>query len=144
MPPSMRLPELHVEGRNDTFAIGDLLKKHGFGMPSQDGPVIIQDHGSEEEASRGVDETLRTFEFAVQQSAESCVGFVMDADQHFGKRWDQVRSRLENLGGPAAAQDAHGRSDLADRQVQYTCRCLADAQQQESWRPRGFSSVAHS
>lgn len=98
MAASLRLPELHVEGKNDKFAIGDLLKKHGLECNPTTGPVFIRDHGSDENNGRGIEELLRDFEYAVQQSTDSCVGFVLDADQNFKKRWLDVLSRLQRLG----------------------------------------------
>lgn len=97
---SMRLPELHVEGKNDMHAIGNLLKKHGLECRPKIGPVHIEDHGSEEgeEAGRGIDELLRVFEYTVRQSANRCVGFVVDADDDFPSRWNAVADRLRNLG----------------------------------------------
>jgi len=97
---SMRLPVLHVEGKNDKYAIGDLLKKHGLECHPKTGPVLIHDHGSEEEAAfgRGIDELLRDFEFAVQQSANRRIGFVLDADDDFTSRWQSIADRLRNIG----------------------------------------------
>ena len=90
---------LHVEGKNDMYAIGDLLKKAGSPQDRIKGPVVFK-KASEDGGKEGVDGVLRAMDVGLPVAAagEPILGFVLDMDDQFAGRWDAVRGRLANAG----------------------------------------------
>ena len=94
---------LHVEGKNDMFAIGALLEKAGSKQNPKTGPVIIRKENKEDgkqDGTEGVTGVLRAMDVGLPVAAAggSILGFVLDMDDQFVGRWDAVRGRLSGAG----------------------------------------------
>ena len=87
---------LHVEGKDDVHAIGHLLLRHGIDCESI--PVSIKHSGDEVDTSGGVNRLLAGMPVDVMASTGRSVGFVLDADEVPGDRWNAVCDRLEQVG----------------------------------------------
>lgn len=79
---------LLVEGKDDQFAVINLLIRHGYNWASSEGPYV-SDCG-------GVTEMLTTLPVAVKSYQR--VGAIIDADLSLTDRWSQVRSALTASG----------------------------------------------
>ena len=88
---------LRVEGTDDTHAIVHLLLRHG--VDCKNIPVSIKHaHGNGDESSGGVEPLLAGMETDVMASTGRSVGFVLDADEVPGDRWNAVCGRLKPVG----------------------------------------------
>ena len=86
---------LRVEGKDDTHAIVHLLLRHGVDCESI--PVCIK-HAHGDEPSGGADRLLAGMETDVKASTGRSIGFVLDADEVPGDRWNAVSGRLKPVG----------------------------------------------
>ncbi len=90
---TMERSVLHVEGKDDLYAIANLLVRHGIEYDTKpwgfDLPEI-KEIGSCEKLLAGM-------ELAVRTSTGRVVGFVLDADSPLKDRWNAVRSRLRQV-----------------------------------------------
>lgn len=100
---------LYVEGRDDLFAIANLLKAHAFQMDKPPGgPVrdIEIDEAAKADIGSGREKLMKLVEPAVKASTDKAVGFVMDADKSTAATWDSVRGHIETaVGGIQASQE---------------------------------------
>lgn len=88
---------LRVEGKDDTHAIVHLLLRHG--VDCKNIPVSIKHaHGNGDESSGGADPLLAGMRTDVMASTGRSVGFVLDADEVPGDRWNAVCGRLKPVG----------------------------------------------
>lgn len=81
------IPRLHVEGRDDLFAISNLLERRGLDMSEAKRLFDIV-------TAFGIDELLGLIQVAVDNATTHPVGFVLDTDVPVEERWVQVRDRL--------------------------------------------------
>ena len=79
---------IYVEGRDDLYAIADLLKLHALQMDVEPRDVGIHVAGDREKL-------LALVETAVKASTGSAVGFVIDADASASATWDSIRHHIE-------------------------------------------------
>jgi hypothetical protein len=89
--------ELCVEGRNDLFALSNLMRLHGAPDYTSEPPAgwpryAVPQKGSE----RDVTELIRTITPLVLAGSDplSSIGFVVDADNDPARRWTSIRDRL--------------------------------------------------
>lgn len=96
-------PKLHVEGRNDLYALANLLVRHGIDY-DQDEDVwppefpkfyaAVSDSIDPTRESAGLDAVLTAVTEEVRNQAGRTVGFVVDADVDPVNRWMELRDRL--------------------------------------------------
>lgn len=86
-------PRLIVEGRDDKYAIINLMTAHGWRFPSTKAPYI-EDGKGYENLRAGIDELL----FVRSSPSITPIGIVVDADLDFGNRWQSIRSALIAVG----------------------------------------------
>ena len=85
---------LHVEGKDDLYAISNLLVSNGIDYDQKPWPECypeIKDIG-------GKDSLLKGIETAVSLSNGRSIGFVLDANSALKDRWAAVLSRLKHVG----------------------------------------------
>lgn len=86
--------ELRVEGRDDKWAIVNLLIRNGVDYDRKPWPMAYP----EIRETDGIDAMLEGMEVAVQVSTGRPIGFVLDADSPLAERWAAVRDRLLAVG----------------------------------------------
>ena len=97
---------LRVEGRDDLHAILHLLIRHGFDYEPQRQPLWLP---SIDEIKGGKTGVLDNLERLVRASANTRVGFVLDADDSVENTWRAISHRLEAAGvSPPRAVPADG------------------------------------
>ncbi|MFH1265101.1 MAG: DUF3226 domain-containing protein [Planctomycetota bacterium] len=94
MPGSMERSSLHVEGRDDKFALVNLLIRHGVDYDPKPWPAAFPEF----KEVGNIQGLLDGMETAVKLSTGRAVGFVLDADSPLLDRWHAVRDRLRNAG----------------------------------------------
>ena len=94
MPASMEQPSIRVEGRDDQYALLNLLIRHGIDYDNKPLPPNYPKF----EPSGSVEAMLAEMETAVQLSSGKAIGFVLDADSPLASRWRAARDRLRNVG----------------------------------------------
>ncbi len=77
-----------VEGRDDLFALVELLKRHGLDYDNR------RDHLPTFGFTEGIDPLLDGMTQRVRLSGGQPVAFVLDADTPLASRWQAVRDRL--------------------------------------------------
>ncbi|MCY4531677.1 MAG: hypothetical protein OXC84_05020 [Gammaproteobacteria bacterium] len=85
---------LHVEGKDDLYAISNLLVRYGIDYDQNPWPGCypeIKDIG-------GKDPLIDGIETAVSVSNGRSIGFVLDANSALQDRWKAVSFRLNNVG----------------------------------------------
>lgn len=90
---TMKRSVLSVEGKDDLFAVANLLVRHGIDYDTKPwAPDLpeIKEIGSCEKLLAGM-------ELAVKTSTGRVVGFVLDADSPLKDRWNAVCSRLRRV-----------------------------------------------
>ena len=87
---------LRVEGKDDTHAIVHLLLRHGVDCESI--PVRIKSVRGDGDEPSGADRLLAEMETDVLASTDRSIGFVLDADEVPGNRWNAVCGRLKPVG----------------------------------------------
>ena len=87
---------LRVEGKDDTHAIVHLLLRHGVDCESI--PVRIKSVRGDGDEPSGADRLLAEMETDVLASTGRSIGFVLDADEVPGDRWNAVSGRLKPVG----------------------------------------------
>jgi hypothetical protein len=87
-------PELRVEGRDDKWAIINLLICNGIDYDQRPWPSAYP----EIRETDGVDAMLDGMAVAVQLSTGRPIGFVLDADSPLIDRWAAVRAHLASVG----------------------------------------------
>ena len=101
----MALSSLRVEGRDDLHAILHLLIRSGFDYEQQQPPWLP----SIDEIRGGKAGVLDNVERLVRASANTRVGFVLDADDSVENTWRAISRRLERAGVvPPRAVPAEG------------------------------------
>ena len=102
----MALSSLRVEGRDDLHAILHLLIRSGFDYEQQQPPPWLP---SIDEVRGGKAGVLDNVERLVRASANTRVGFVLDADDSVENTWRAISRRLERAGvEPPRAVPAEG------------------------------------
>jgi hypothetical protein len=90
MAPKKEKPvRLVVEGRDDCFAIINLMKRHGLDWNNNQNAPYVHEAGSVDELVSSVPTTIKNHDEAV--------GFVLDADDALQSRWEQVRRQFKEL-----------------------------------------------
>ena len=88
---------LRVEGKDDEHAIGHLLLRHCIDCKRI--PVDIKStDDSGHHTTSGMDALLEGMPTEVKSGTGRSVGFVLDADQDAGDRWNAVCDRLKGVG----------------------------------------------
>jgi hypothetical protein len=95
---SQSLLSLYVEGRDDLYAIGDLLRRHQVNDSSTRTVEIKTSKGLNTEKTESVEALLDGMDFAIRQSRGRPTGFVFDADQEISSRWNAIVDRLKKTG----------------------------------------------
>jgi uncharacterized protein DUF3226 len=93
MADSLERSLLHVEGKDDLYAIVNLLIRHGIDYDAKrwaSGLPRISEIDSCEKLLAGM-------ELAVKTSTGRAIGFVLDADSPIENRWNAVRDRLQRV-----------------------------------------------
>lgn len=80
-------PRLNVEGKNDLYAIANLVEVHGIEFTKDQRVPEIHFAGDVVQLLDGIEE-------GVKFSTDRAVGFVLDADAPIVDRWRSVRDRL--------------------------------------------------
>ena len=83
------LHQLYVEGKDDIYAIRQLLIRHGFGHQE------VQEFGEVMGDKQGVLDAIRV---AVSAGTGKSLGFVMDANDSPQNTWQAVTARLRQVG----------------------------------------------
>jgi hypothetical protein len=93
--------KIHVEGRNDLFALINLLIRHGVDYDRKPRPpefpefsAAISDSDDPTREAVGVDAVLLAISEEVAIQSGRIVGFVLDADDQPDDRWSSIRARL--------------------------------------------------
>ena len=93
--------KIHVEGRNDQFALINLLIRHGVNYDQKPWPetyptfsAAISDSDDPTREALGVEAVLQAISDEVKLQAGRVVGFVLDADDKPDDRWASIRDRL--------------------------------------------------
>ena len=87
----MERSALHVEGKDDLYAIVNLLMRHGVDYENRRSELPeLREIGSCEKVLVGM-------ETAVKTSTGRAIGFVLDADSPIENRWNAVRVRLQRV-----------------------------------------------
>lgn len=94
MPGSLERPFLQVEGRDDKYALVNLLVRHGIDYDTKPWPPVFPEF----KESGSLEQMLDGMETGVQASTGKPIGFVLDADEPLLDRWAAVRDRLRNVG----------------------------------------------
>ena len=92
--PQNEVPVLRVEGKDDKFAITNLLERHGVDHALVDIKWLEQ----QDDLASGKDALLEGMRTAVATSTGRSVGFVLDADRDLVASWQAVRTRLIDVG----------------------------------------------
>lgn len=95
--PTLERSDLHVEGIDDVHAIKHLLLRHGFDCPLQGDTRSDDEFLERVPRIKVAGDNLKVLEAmpaAVLVGNGRSVGFVLDADQKPGNRWNAVRDRL--------------------------------------------------
>ena len=92
MPQGMERSSLWVEGRDDLYAMAELLVRHGVDYDHE------RDRLPEIKESGSVEKLLAAMPTGVELSTGRAVGFVLDADSPLADRWRAVRDRLHEAG----------------------------------------------
>ena len=88
---------LRVEGKDDVHAIRHLLFRHALDCESI--PVDIKSADIDgDESTGGRSPLLEGMQIEVMSSTGRSVGFVLDADEDAGDRWNAVCHRLKGVG----------------------------------------------
>ena len=95
---ALERPTLHVEGSDDLHAIQHLLRLHGIPCPTAGGDGDFPTDSPEIKRAGSKDRLLAGMATAVSVSNGRCVGFVLDADETPGNRWQAVSDRLRRIG----------------------------------------------
>ena len=85
--------DLHVEGKDDQFAIANLLDQRAFQQKIEPRDVEIKD-AEKHHFGYGRTELLKAIKTASESARDKAVAFVIDADQDFDTTWQAVRNRL--------------------------------------------------
>ena len=100
-----RRPTIYVEGKNDLFALVNLLIRHGINYDHKPWPIAypefhaaVSDSTDESRDAMGIDALLTMISDEVRIQAGRTVGFVLDADEFPVSRWQAVRDRLQECG----------------------------------------------
>ena len=93
------LPLLYVEGRDDKWAILNLLQRHGVDCVEQTRSFNVNtSEGLNDEKTESVEALLEGMDFAIRQSRGRPTGFVFDADQNLSSRWHSIVEHLKKTG----------------------------------------------
>ena len=88
---------LRVEGKDDEHVVWHLLLRHG--IDCEHIPVAIKSPDSSgHQIASGIDALLEGMPTEVRSGTGRSVGFVLDADEDAGDRWNAVRDRLKGVG----------------------------------------------
>lgn len=97
--------QIHVEGRNDQFALVNLLIRHGVNYDLKPWPdafpvfsATVSDSADPAREDAGIDALLKVIPDQVKIHAARSVGFVVDADANCHQRWQEVRVKLKQVG----------------------------------------------
>mgnify|MGYP003325525099 CR=1 FL=1 len=88
-----RFPVLHVEGKNDMYVIGGIMREHDLELDAEKGPVIIQSADS-------VEQLIENMPIATKAALgrHEHIGFVLDYDVMAKNRWAQVKEAMKRAG----------------------------------------------
>lgn len=107
----MARPELHVEGRDDSHALRELLACRG--LPT--GDTCPDPRAPRFRIADGVERLFRAFGVALRAAVDRPVGFVLDADTSISSRWQAVCDRLREVGmAPPEHPPAEGYIGVAE------------------------------
>ncbi len=89
-------PKIYVEGKNDLFALVELLIRNGipYVNPFKSSPIELPEF----KPCDGDEGVLNSVKLSIEFSKGRTVGFVIDADLSQPSRWKAISSRLENVG----------------------------------------------
>jgi len=113
---TMERSTLWVEGRNDLFALVNLLIRHGVDYDTKPWP---SEYPKFQEAG-GAELLLEGMTTAIRLSGERAVGFVLDADSPLLDRWHAVRDRLESVDVDAPRQPSV--TGFIGQSAEYLCK----------------------
>lgn len=94
----LRKNTLYVEGRDDLFAVAELLKARGFQMDVDPREVHIHQAVLDDKGF-GRDQLLKLIGPAVKASTDKAVAFLVDADDSAAGTWESVRARIVSAVG---------------------------------------------
>jgi len=89
----MQRSTIRVEGRDDMFALVNLLIRHGVDYDSRPWPAGFPEF----QVAGSVTQLLDTMAIGVQVGGERTIGFVLDADSPLVDRWQGVSNRLQTV-----------------------------------------------
>jgi len=105
--------QIHVEGRNDQFALINLLVRHGINYDPKPWPDSFPEFTANTpekddllEPARGVEAMLQTIVDEIKLQAGRTVGFVLDADTDPQDRWKAIQTRLQQSGVLASTEQS--------------------------------------
>jgi len=114
---TQRRARLHVEGKDDLFAIVNLLERHAIDCSERSRTFDIKKSADGAPAgTESVEALLNGMDLAIRQSRGAPVGFVIDADWEgvsggLKSRWQAVCDRLRAAGAPKDAIPSSPPSD---------------------------------
>lgn len=90
---SGQYPALHVEGKNDMYVIGSLMREHDVELDANKGPVVIRPADS-------VEQLIENMPIATKAALgrHEHVGFVLDYDAKAKNRWAQIKDAMKGAG----------------------------------------------
>jgi hypothetical protein len=92
------LPELFVEGSDDTSVISALLKRHGVDTKRGDQHLKIKHQKDDGTPGSGLTILLDNMPDAIRNATNRPVGFVLDIDIEIANRWSAVCGKLSAAG----------------------------------------------
>lgn len=88
---------LHVEGKDDLFAITELLSAHGFQQDAKTKRDVEINDAAKEKEGFGRAKLLEDIPRAVKAVSDGAVAFVVDADESVHNTWVSVRDRMRQV-----------------------------------------------